>query len=112
MPIYEYDCPVCGRFEAVQKASEKPLKCDPDCAHKNCPKKAQRVMSAAAFHLKGTGWYKTDYASGSTSGGDSKKKKKESDASVPAAPAASTDKTEKKASDAKPGGCGTGCGCH
>ena len=62
MPIYEYECPKCGRFEVVQKFSDKPLKCDPDCKEKNCPKTAERVMSAAAFHLKGTGWYKTDYA--------------------------------------------------
>ena len=62
MPIYEYDCPKCGRFEVVQKFSDKPLKCNPDCTEKKCPKKAERVMSASAFHLKGTGWYKTDYA--------------------------------------------------
>jgi putative FmdB family regulatory protein len=100
MPIYEYECPHCGIFEAVQKASDKPLKCNPDCKHSGCPKKAKRVMSASAFHLKGSGWYKTDYASSgsaSTAGesGSKKKGKKKDDAAAPAAKA-----------------CGTGCGCH
>ena len=110
MPIYEYECPVCGRFEAVQKTSDKPLKCDPDCCHKNCPKKAQRVMSASAFHLKGTGWYKTDYASGSTSGGGKKTPKGSSSSDTGSS--GSADKAEKKAADAKPAGCGGSCSCH
>ncbi len=66
MPIYEYECPKCGLFEVVQKASARALKCKPDCDDKNCPKQAKRLISAAAFHLKGSGWYKTDYASKSS----------------------------------------------
>ncbi|MCO6429675.1 MAG: zinc ribbon domain-containing protein, partial [Deltaproteobacteria bacterium] len=45
MPIYEYECPKCGIFEVVQKASDKPLKAKPECDQKNCPKKAQRLIS-------------------------------------------------------------------
>ena len=63
MPIYEYECQQCGLFEVVQKASDKALKCKPDCQDPKCPKNAKRLISAAAFHLKGSGWYKTDYAS-------------------------------------------------
>jgi len=64
MPIYEYECSVCGRFEAVQKISEAPLKAQTNCTRENCPRSAERLISAAAFHLKGSGWYKTDYAAG------------------------------------------------
>lgn len=73
MPIYEYECPKCGRFELIQKVSDKPSRCKPDCAEADCPRKARRMVSAAAFHLKGSGWYKTDYSSGST-GGNGKQK--------------------------------------
>ena len=72
MPIYEYECPKCGQFEVVQKASDKPLKAKPDCSDKKCPKKATRLISASAFHLKGGGWYKTDYAGSSSNGGKPK----------------------------------------
>lgn len=67
MPIYEYECPLCGKFEAIQKFSDKPLKCKPDCEESKCPKKAERLISASAFHLKGGGWYKTDYGSSGSS---------------------------------------------
>ncbi len=58
MPIYEYKCGQCGRVEeAIQKFSDKPLK---KCGH--CSGKLSRLISQSAFHLKGTGWYVTDYA--------------------------------------------------
>jgi putative FmdB family regulatory protein len=58
MPIYEYECRVCGhKLEAVQKMSEQPLV---DCPH--CQKPGlQKLVSAAGFQLKGTGWYATDF---------------------------------------------------
>ncbi|MCC6952783.1 MAG: zinc ribbon domain-containing protein [Deltaproteobacteria bacterium] len=71
MPTYEYRCPKCGVFETIQKITEDALKTCPTCS---AP--IQRLVSAPAFHLKGSGWYKTDYASGgsspssSSSGGD------------------------------------------
>mgnify|MGYP001194460898 CR=1 FL=1 len=64
MPIYEYQCPKCGVFEVIQKAGDKPLKCDPDCKYSDCPRTASRLISQTSFHLKGAGWYKTDYAPG------------------------------------------------
>jgi len=58
MPIYEYECAKCGRIqEALQKISEKPLT---RCTH--CSGKLHRLVSQSSFHLKGSGWYVTDYA--------------------------------------------------
>jgi len=68
MPIYEYDCPKCGRFEVLQKPTEKSLKFCPSCAGQGRKTKVERLVSPAAFHLKGSGWYKTDYAAKSSSG--------------------------------------------
>ncbi len=56
MPIYEYDCPKCGRFDALQKMSDKPLR-----THEACGSKVHKVMSASAFSFKGSGFYETDY---------------------------------------------------
>lgn len=58
MPIYEYQCEECGKInEALQKISDKPLtKCS------FCSGKLHKLISHSAFHLKGTGWYVTDYA--------------------------------------------------
>ena len=58
MPIYEYECEACGKIEeALQKMSDAPLK---QCRH--CSGKLHRLISQSSFHLKGTGWYVTDYA--------------------------------------------------
>ena len=58
MPIYEYECTECGVVEeALQKFSDKPLTA---CSH--CTGKLRRLISNSAFHLKGSGWYVTDYA--------------------------------------------------
>ncbi len=59
MPIYEYDCPKCGRFDALQKMSDKPLR-----THDVCGSKVHKVMSASAFSFKGSGFYETDYKKG------------------------------------------------
>ena len=58
MPIYEYECTKCGKVEEIfQKFSDKPLiKC------RHCAGKLQKLISQSSFHLKGTGWYVTDYA--------------------------------------------------
>ena len=61
MPLYEYKCHSCGKtFEVIQKFSDEPLK-----THAECGGVTERVLSAPAFHLKGSGWYATDYAKGS-----------------------------------------------
>ena len=74
MPIYEYECTRCGRVEEIfQKFSDKPLiKC------KKCSGKLHKLISHSSFHLKGTGWYATDYASKSSPGSPVSKKTDES----------------------------------
>ena len=58
MPIYEYECTKCGKVEDVfQKFSDKPrTKCN------HCSGKLHKLISHSSFHLKGSGWYVTDYA--------------------------------------------------
>ena len=58
MPIYEYECAKCSKVEEIfQKLSDKPLT---KCQH--CGGKLHKLISHSSFHLKGTGWYVTDYA--------------------------------------------------
>jgi len=79
MPIYEYQCRSCGhKFEKLQKISDDPLV---DCPHCEKPE-LKKLISAAAFRLKGGGWYETDFKSG-----DKKNLAKE-DASKPASKSA------------------------
>jgi putative FmdB family regulatory protein len=59
MPIYEYGCPNCGhKIEIMQKISDPPVS---EC--KRCHASMKKLISQSTFHLKGTGWYVTDYAS-------------------------------------------------
>jgi putative FmdB family regulatory protein len=58
MPIYEYRCAACGhKLEALQKFTEAPLSDCPVCGKKSLSK----LISLAGFHLKGSGWYATDF---------------------------------------------------
>ena len=58
MPIYEYRCGACGHeLEALQKLSESPLTECPACGKARLAK----LVSAAGFQLKGSGWYATDF---------------------------------------------------
>jgi putative FmdB family regulatory protein len=61
MPLYEYQCTVCGeRVEVIQKMS------DPPSTH--CPKcggAMRKLLSSPAIQFKGSGFYKNDYGSGS-----------------------------------------------
>ena len=109
MPIYEYECPTCGRFEVIQKFSDKPLKQCPNCKEKGKNNPVQKAVSASAFHLKGSGWYKTDYTSNSSSGAKSKGKTVSSESSSTSSSESSSDTSTK--TPAKKG-CGSGCGCH
>ena len=61
MPIYEYQCLSCAEeLEALQKISDQPLRECPSCGRDELRKK----VSAAAFRLKGGGWYETDFKTG------------------------------------------------
>jgi putative FmdB family regulatory protein len=58
MPIYEYSCKKCGKtIEVIQKFSDRILK-----KHQGCGGALTKLISAAGFQFKGTGWYVTDYA--------------------------------------------------
>ncbi|WP_332671526.1 FmdB family zinc ribbon protein [Aromatoleum sp.] len=88
MPIYEYRCDSCGfQKEHMQKMSDAPLSVCPACSKDSYTK----MVSAAGFQLKGTGWYATDFKGGSVSA---------SSASKPAESAAAA------------AGCAGGCACH
>ena len=72
MPIYEYACVSCEhQFETIQRVGEDPLKDWPDCGKAELKK----LVSGAAFRLKGGGWYETDFKSGDKKNiaGDEKK---------------------------------------
>jgi putative FmdB family regulatory protein len=85
MPIYEYRCPSCGfQKEHLQKMSDQPLATCPSCGADGYAK----LLSAAGFQLKGSGWYATDFKGGG---------------STSAAPS----------SDSTPAAsCAGGCACH
>ena len=60
MPIYEYRCTSCGHEkEVLQKLSDPPLTECPACGKSTL----RKLVSAAGFHLKGSGWYATDFKS-------------------------------------------------
>lgn len=94
MPIYEYRCEGCGHeMEAMQKMSDAPLSECPKC-HKPT---LTKLISAAGFRLKGSGWYQTDFKN---SGGGGAKKGGEEKSESP--------KTESPKTEEKSAGCGHG----
>lgn len=63
MPIYEYRCGKCGfQKEFLQRMSDAPLTGCPNCGKRSF----RKLVTAAGFHLKGTGWYATDFKGGGT----------------------------------------------
>jgi putative FmdB family regulatory protein len=94
MPLYEYQCEKCGQtFETIQKFSDEPL-----TVHEGCGGKVERLMSAPAFHLKGSGWYVTDYGKGNSGGASASNAS--SDGKSSDAPAGETKSTETKSDTA------------
>lgn len=62
MPIYEYRCASCGyQKEYLQRMSDAPLTNCPECGKGTLNK----MVTAAGFQLKGSGWYATDFKHGS-----------------------------------------------
>ena len=111
MPIYEYRCRSCGfEKEYLQKLSDPAITDCPSCGKAEMAK----LVSAAGFQLKGSGWYVTDFKNGSKSGGSAGKTESKdegkSESKVEAKPDSKADSTpdSKAASaDAAPAG-GTG----
>jgi putative FmdB family regulatory protein len=84
MPIYEYQCDNCGFIkEVMHKISESPDILCPECS--NVMKK---LISPSAFHLKGSGWYVTDYAKKNNSKSSTKPKPSKADNTSSSAKAA------------------------
>lgn len=64
MPIYEYRCSSCGQQqEVMQKLSDPLLTTCPKCGKPALVK----MLTAAGFQLKGSGWYATDFKTKATS---------------------------------------------
>ena len=62
MPIYEYQCRQCNeRQELIQSFSDAPLT---ECS--KCGGEMRKLISSPAIQFKGSGFYKTDYASASS----------------------------------------------
>jgi putative FmdB family regulatory protein len=58
MPIYSYLCDSCGfAKDVLQKMHDAPLIECPECKARAMKKQ----VTSAGFHLKGSGWYKTDF---------------------------------------------------
>jgi putative FmdB family regulatory protein len=88
VPIYEYQCTKCGEvFEAFQKITDEPLS---QC--KFCQARVEKLFSQSTFHLKGSGWYLTDYAKKNSSS-PGEKPKTESAAEKASETKTSTDST-------------------
>lgn len=89
MPIYEYACENCGKIhEVFRKFSDSPLGSCPDCGGE-----VKKLISNSAFILKGTGWYKTDYATPD---------KKKTETEKTSTPTETETKAETTKPDAKP----------
>ena len=96
MPIYEYQCTQCGyQTEVLKKISDDPLKDCPECGKPTMKK----MVTAAAFRLKGGGWYETDFKSG-------KKKNVHDTGDASKSDSKSSDKAASTTTD-KPAGTGT-----
>lgn len=96
MPIYEYRCAECGfQNEYLQRMSDAPLKDCPECGKPSLSK----MVTAAGFQLKGSGWYATDFKNNGA------KPKKDSEKPAEGAKSVEGGKKEESKPDAS---CGAG----
>lgn len=104
MPIYEYRCNACGHeLEKLQRMSESPLTECPACGKPTL----RRLISAAGFRLKGSGWYETDFkkdnkrnvVESAKDTGEKSSKKDDSSRTADSKPAEGGKKDSKPASD-------------
>jgi putative FmdB family regulatory protein len=100
MPIYEYRCDACGHEkEVLQRMSDKPLAKCPKCGKR----RFHKLVSAAGFQLKGTGWYATDFKNSGAKKPAAKPDKAESKPDKPAD--GSTKEPSKSAAACGSGAC-------
>ena len=111
MPIYEYRCDTCGfQKEYLQRITEPLLTDCPECQKPTFTK----LLSAAGFQLKGSGWYVTDFKNKGTKPqaqkdtNDRKDQKDTADAGKPAEKPAETKKDDAKSEPASTGACPAG----
>lgn len=107
MPIYEYRCASCGHQEEfLRKVSAAPLTRCPKCGEE----RFEKMLSAAGFQLKGSGWYATDFRGGSKpaakgEGGEAKAAEStaaKADGATDAKPAATPEAKAESKSESKP----------
>jgi len=117
MPIYAYRCESCGHAKDVlQKMSDPVLSTCPACGAESFKKQ----VTAAGFQLKGSGWYATDFRSGSGGGAASPAAAEAAGATTAstgeAAPASAASSSASGGSssggDTAAGSCGSSCACH
>ena len=90
MPLYEYRCTSCGhQQEFLQKLSDAPMSVCTACGKETFSK----LLSAAGFQLKGSGWYATDFKN---SGAKAASAPAKADASKEAKADGGASKTESK----------------
>src|SRR5260221_9068799 len=86
VPIYEFVCEACGRIvERLQKVDDPPPDACPECGGQMA-----KIMSRNSFQLKGGGWYKDLYSSGSKASTSAGRSTPTSDKTTGAAPPPST----------------------
>ncbi len=99
MPFYEYQCQACEyRLEVLQKISDLPLVMCPACQKPSLKK----LISAAGFRLKGTGWYETDFKNSDRKSSDDHKGKGSDHSESPPSGDSATTKESGKADKTKP----------
>lgn len=114
MPIYEYRCNQCGsEKEHLQKMNAAPLTDCPACGAGDYVK----LVSAAGFQLKGSGWYATDFKNNGSppkKSTDARASKGSGSASTttPATSTNTTGSTSAAAPTAASSGCAGACACH
>ena len=107
MPIYEYRCPSCGfQKEHLQKMSDEPLSVCPSCGTTGYAK----LLSAAGFQLKGSGWYATDFKGGGSAATSAATTTTASDAKSDTGSSSGGDAPAAASASATP--CGGSCACH
>lgn len=103
MPIYEYNCPVCGVIEVFQKINDAELEKCPYCSNRGVSSDVKRQVSLSSFRLKGSGWYQTDYNGKNSCNTCEHGTAQESNTA--SSPKATTEKTATKCSETKTAAC-------
>ena len=115
MPIYEYRCTSCGfQKEYLKKLSDPVMTVCPECEKRTFSK----MITAAGFHLKGSGWYATDFrnpkpAAKTESKGEAKSESKpdsKPDGKSSGGPESKTESKTEKKSESKSEAVSSGAG--